>query len=77
MSNYFDKVQEIIINVLNVDRKMVTRESTLKHDLGVDSMDSIDIIMALEKEFNIDIDENHLDQFIKVEDFVSYIQSNI
>ncbi len=76
MASYFDKVKKILVEILNIDERMVTAESSVKHDLGVDSMDTIDIIMALEKEFDIDIDETHLDQFKKVQDYVVYIETN-
>ena len=72
----FEKLQEIIADVLNVDPNEVTMETTFTDDLGADSLDVFQIIMGIEEEFDIEIPDEAVENIKTVGDIVSYIESN-
>ncbi len=72
----FDKVKEIIVDTLNCDEDAVTLEATLNDDLGADSLDAVELNMALEEAFEISIPDEELANFKTVNDIVTYIDSN-
>ncbi|MGN0596570.1 MAG: acyl carrier protein [Ruminiclostridium sp.] len=73
----FDKVKDIIIDQLDVDEDKVTMDAEIKGDLGADSLDAVDLIMAFEEEFNIEIPDDVAENKIKtVGDAVTYIEEN-
>ena len=53
----FEKVKEIIVSTLKLDPSKVTLEASLEHDLGADSLDAVEVIMALEDEFDINMQD--------------------
>ena len=71
----FERVQEIIAEKLDLDPEEITMESSLDDDLEADSLDVIEIITALEDEFNITFQQEDLQEIEKVSDLVSYIES--
>ncbi len=71
----FDKVKEIIVKELKIDAFKVTPEASLKEDLGADSIDAVEVIMALEDEFNISISDDAAQNIKTVQDLVNYIES--
>ena len=71
----FERVQEIIAEKLDLDPEDITMESSLDDDLEADSLDVIEIITALEDEFNITFQQEDLQEMEKVSDLVSYIES--
>ena len=71
----FERVQEIIAEKLDLDPEEITMESSLDDDLEADSLDVIEIITALEDEFNISFQQEDLQEMEKVSDLVSYIES--
>lgn len=72
----FEKVREIIANQLNKDASIITLETHLVDDLGADSLDAVDLIMAIEDEFGIELDDEAAQNVRKVGDLVSYIEAN-
>lgn len=71
----FDKVKEIIVKELsNVNEDMVKPEASLKDDLGADSIDAVEVIMALEDEFGISISDDAAQSIVTVQDLVDYIE---
>ena len=72
----FEKVREIIANQLNKDAELITLETHLVDDLGADSLDAVDLIMAIEDEFGIELDDETAQNVRKVGDLVSYIEAN-
>ena len=72
----FDKVKEIIVDTLSCDEDKVTLEATLSDDLGADSLDAVELNMALEEAFEISIPDEELANFKTVNDIVTYIESN-
>jgi acyl carrier protein len=69
----FEKVQEIIVNQLGIDAEEVTLESDID-DLGADSLDFVEILMAVEEEFDIEITDDEAEAIDTVEDLVECIQ---
>ncbi len=69
----FDKVKEIILDTTNCDEEKITMEATLQGDLGLDSLDAMELSMALEEAFNITIEEEALKTFDTVAKIVDYI----
>lgn len=72
----FDKVKEIIVDTLSCDEAKVTLEATLSDDLGADSLDAVELNMALEEAFDISIPDEELANFRTVQDIVTYIENN-
>ncbi len=77
MPALFDRVQKIIIKQLNVDEEQVTGDASFIDDLGADSIDSVELVMAFEAEFNIDISEQDTEGFLKVDDVVKYLEARL
>ncbi len=72
----FDKVKEIIIEQLGVAEDAVTEESSFIDDLGADSLDIVELIMALEEEFDLEIPDTEAEKIVTVGDAVEYIKEN-
>ncbi|HFQ8207871.1 TPA: acyl carrier protein [Clostridioides difficile] len=72
----FNKVVEIIIEQLGVEDKEITMETSLMKDLEADSLDAVEIIMALEDEFGIEIPDIEAENFKSIGDIVKYIEAN-
>jgi acyl carrier protein len=72
----FDKVKDVIVDQLNVDEEDVTEDATFVDDLGADSLDIVELVMALEETFGISIPDEDAESIKSVGDAVSYIQSN-
>jgi acyl carrier protein len=69
----FDKVKKIIVEQLGVDEDEVTMEASITDDLGADSLDQVELVMAFETEFNIDIPDEEAEKIKTVGDAVSRI----
>ena len=72
----FNKVVEIIIEQLGVEDKEITMETSLMKDLEADTLDAVEIIMALEDEFGIEIPDTEAENFKSIGDIVKYIEAN-
>ena len=68
------KVKEIIINELGVESEKVTMDASFVEDLGADSLDTVELVMAFEEEFGIEIPDEDAEQLQKVGDAVKYLQ---
>ena len=71
----FDKVKAIVVEQLGVDEAEVTIDSTFIDDLGADSLDIVELIMACEEEFNVEIPDDVAEKIKTVKDTVEYIDS--
>jgi acyl carrier protein len=69
----FDKVKKIIVEQLGVDESEVTLEASITDDLGADSLDQVELVMAFETEFNIDIPDEEAEKIKTVGDAVARI----
>ena len=74
MSEVITKVKEIIVDKLGVDEKDVTPEASFTNDLGADSLDTVELIMELEKEFDIQIPDEEAEKIVTVGDAVAFIE---
>ena len=72
----FDKVRDIVVEQLGVEADEVAIESTFIDDLGADSLDIVELIMAFEEEFNIEIPDEAAEKIKSVQDVVTYIDQN-
>jgi acyl carrier protein len=72
----FDKIKEVIAEKLSVDVEEVTMESSFVEDLGADSLDIVELIMALEDEFDIEIPDEDAEKIATVSDVVEYIKTH-
>nr|WP_236700979.1 acyl carrier protein [Kandleria vitulina] len=72
----FDKVKEIIIDSLSVDEDKVVLEASLSDDLEADSLDAVELIMAIEDEFGIEIPDEKAGEMKTVKDIVDYVEEN-
>ncbi len=72
----FDKVKDIIVEQLGVEEDEVTLESSFVEDLGADSLDIVELIMALEEEFGLEIPDDEAEKIGIVNDAVEYIREN-
>ena len=73
----FDKVKEIILEQLGVPESTVTTEASFIDDLGADSLDIVELIMALEEEFDLEIPDSDAEKVVTVGDVVEYIKDNV
>ncbi|MCK4498956.1 acyl carrier protein [Candidatus Babeliales bacterium] len=69
-----DKLKKIIAEILNLVPNKITSEAFFEDDLGTDSLDCVEIIMAIEMEFNIDIFDEEADEIKTVRDVINYIK---
>ena len=76
MSEIANKVKSIIVDKLGVDEKEVTPTASFTNDLGADSLDTVELIMEFEKEFNIAIPDEQAEKIATVGDAISYIEAN-
>ncbi|MEQ8331469.1 MAG: acyl carrier protein [Longimicrobiales bacterium] len=70
------RVREIIINELGVEAEKVTDDASFVEDLGADSLDTVELVMAFEEEFGIDIPDEDAEQMRTVGDAISYLKKN-
>jgi acyl carrier protein len=77
MANTDQKVQEIVANVLGVDESQVTLDASFQTDLGADSLDVVEVIIALEQEFSIDIPDERAEQIVTIQNAIDSINEII
>ena len=73
----YDKVKEIIVEQLGVAETAITPEASFIDDLGADSLDIVELIMALEEEFDLEIPDADAEKVVTVSDVVEYINDNV
>ena len=72
----FEKIKDIIVEQLDLeDANSLTMETSLKEDLDADSLDAVEVIMALEEEFDIEIPDDEAENFKTIGDIVEYIEA--
>lgn len=77
MASVFERVKKIIVEQLGVDEAEVTGDASFTDDLGADSLDTVELVMALEQEFNLEIPDEDAEKIITVNNAVHYIQEHI
>ena len=73
----FDKIKEIIAEQLGVEEEVITVDTNLMKDLEADSLDAVEIIMAIEDEYDIEIPDEDAEKFQTVTDIVKYVEDNM
>lgn len=77
MSSVFERVKKIVVERLGVDDDQVTPDASFTENLGADSLDQVELVMALEQEFNIEIPDEESERIQKISDAVNYIQGHV
>ncbi|HXV86353.1 MAG TPA: acyl carrier protein [Gemmatimonadales bacterium] len=77
MSDLEDKVKDIIVEELGVEREKLTDAASFMEDLGADSLDTVELVMAFEKEFDIDIPDEEAEKLRTVGDAMRYLHEKI
>jgi len=72
----FDKIKEIIVEQLGIDEEEIQMESSFVDDLGADSLDIVELIMAMEEEFSLEIPDEDAEKLVSVSDAVKYVKEN-
>lgn len=76
MSEIAERVKAIVVDKLGVDADKVKEDATFINDLGADSLDTVELIMDLEKEFNISIPEDKAEEIKTVGDAIAFVEAN-
>ena len=76
MSEVLDKVVDIVCNQLTVNKEDVTAESSFVEDLGADSLDTVELVMAFEEEFGAEIPDEEAEKITTVQSAVDWIKNN-
>ena len=76
MEEIFNEVKDIIIEQLGVEEEKVTMEASFIDDLGADSLDIVELIMALEEKYDTEIADEVAEKMVTVKDLVEYINNN-
>ncbi|EAI8273034.1 acyl carrier protein [Campylobacter coli] len=71
----FDDVKAVVVEQLSIDADAVKMESKIIEDLGADSLDVVELIMALEEKFEVEIPDSDAEKLIKIEDVINYIEN--
>jgi acyl carrier protein len=77
MASAFDRVKAIVVEQLGVDAAQVTSQSKFVEDLGADSLDVVELVMALEEEFDIEIPDEDAEKIATVGEAVKYIEGHV
>ena len=77
MENLENKIKEIIIDKLGIEESEITESAGFTNDLGADSLDTVELIMEFEKEFNVSIPDEDAEKIGTVGDAISYLKDNV
>lgn len=77
VASVYDRVKKVIVEQLGVDEEEVTPKASFTDDLGADSLDNVELVMALEQEFNLEIPDEDAEKISTVSDAVNYIQEHL
>ena len=77
MENLENKIREIIVDKLGIEESEITDSASFTNDLGADSLDTVELIMEFEKEFNVSIPDEEAEKIQTVGDAVTYLKDNV
>ena len=77
MSDISERVKKIVIEHLGVDEEKVVETASFIDDLGADSLDTVELVMAFEEEFNCEIPDDIAEKIVIVKDAITYIEENV
>jgi len=75
--NIFERVQDIIVQQLGVDKTKVTLDANFANDLGADSLDTVELVMAIEEEFSIEIPDEDAEKIATLDQAIKFIQQAV
>lgn len=75
-TNTLERVKKVVVQQLSVEDPEVTPEASFTNDLGADSLDQVELVMAFEEEFGVEIPDEDAEKIITVQDAVNYIESH-
>ncbi len=70
----FEDIRDVVVEQLSVDPNAVKPESKIMEDLGADSLDVVELIMALEEKFDIEIPDSEAEKLISIQDVITYVE---
>jgi acyl carrier protein len=76
MSDIAERVKKIVVEHLGVDEAKVTEEASFVDDLGADSLDTVELVMAFEEEFGVEIPDDAAEKILTVKDAIEFIKSH-
>ena len=76
MSDVAERVKKIVVEHLNVDAEKVNDGASFIEDLGADSLDTVELVMAFEEEFGVEIPDDAAEKILTVKDAIAFIQAN-
>lgn len=76
MSTVFERVKKVVVEQLSVEESLVTPEASFTADLGADSLDTVELVMAFEEEFGCEIPDEDAEKIATVKDAVDYVEAN-
>ena len=76
-TSIFERVQSIVAEQLGVDTNQVTREANFADDLGADSLDTVELVMAIEEEFSIEIPDEHAEKIATLGEAIQFIEQAV
>lgn len=76
MSDVADRVKKVVIEHLGIDEDKVTDTANFIDDLGADSLDTVELVMAFEEEFNVEIPDDAAEKILTVKDAIEFINAN-
>lgn len=76
MSDIADRVKKIVVEHLGVEPEKVTEESSFIEDLGADSLDTVELVMAFEDEFGVEIPDDAAEKILTVKDAIAFVEAN-
>ena len=76
MSDVLERVRKIVIEHLDADPEKVTEKASFIDDLGADSLDNVELVMAFEEEFGVEIPDDAAEKILTVKDAIAFIQQN-
>lgn len=77
MSNVEERVKKIVVEQLDVSEDSVTKEASFVDDLGADSLDTVELVMALEEEFECEIPDEEAEKITTVQQAIDYVQAHL
>jgi len=76
MSDVLERVKKVVVEQLSVEADQVTETASFTADLGADSLDTVELVMAFEEEFGVEIPDEEAEKITTVKDAVTYIEAN-
>jgi len=76
MSDVAERVKKIVVEHLGVEEAKVAEKASFIDDLGADSLDTVELVMAFEEEFNVEIPDDAAEKILTVQDAISFIEEN-